>query len=162
MSRMNVPPSFLSGMTSPVLRLTMRGLFFGEDHVVTCFVESVHTDQCSRNCSDLGHTSLRGAQIGSPVDRYFAFLLDLISYWHVHVSPRRDSGISSALKCGILFLVVTHSTAPLSTTASSLIHLLLSDLSNTNIGSSVLSSSLMVSRMLCRLLSCDGAFSLRS
>ena len=27
MSRMNMPPSFLSGMTSPVLRLTMRDVF---------------------------------------------------------------------------------------------------------------------------------------
>ena len=31
-------------------------------------------------------------------------------------------GVSSTLECGILVLLVTHSTAPLSTTASSLIH----------------------------------------
>ena len=39
---------------------------------------------------------------------------------HVHVSPRLDSGVSSTFKCGTRFLLVTHSTAPLSTTASSI------------------------------------------
>ena len=52
---------------------------------------------------------------------------------HVHVSPRLDSGVSSTFKCGTRFLLVTHSTAPLSTTASSLIHLPFSLSSNTYI-----------------------------
>ena len=45
------------------------------------------------------------------------------------------------LKCEILFLLVTHSTAPLSTTTSSVTRLPLSDSSNTYIGFSVWSTS---------------------
>ena len=52
--------------------LVLRG-----DHVMICFLESVHTDQCSQHWSYLN--TPRSAQIGPPVDGYVAFLLDLIS-----------------------------------------------------------------------------------
>ena len=97
---------------------------------MTCFLESVHTDESSRHWSDFEYTSLHGALIGPPIDGYLAFLLDLFPPAYVHVSPRRDYGVSSTLKCGILFFLVTHSTAPRSETASSLTHLSVPDLSN--------------------------------
>ena len=52
-SRMNMPPSFLSGMTSPCPQVDDALLGLREDYVMTCFLESVHTDQCSRHWSDV-------------------------------------------------------------------------------------------------------------
>ena len=39
-------------------------LVLREDHVMICFLESVHTDQCSRHWSDFVYTSLHGARVG--------------------------------------------------------------------------------------------------
>ena len=56
-------------------------------------------------------------------DRDLTFLVSFPPA-HVHVSPRLGSDVSWTLICGTHFRLVTHSTAPLSTTASSVIHLL--------------------------------------
>ena len=75
-----------------------------EDHVMTCFLESVHTDQCSRHWSDFEYTLLHGAQIGPPVDGYFAFLLDLISSYEC---PRFSSS-SLLLSSAAFFSCSSH------------------------------------------------------
>ena len=54
-------------------------LLLREEHVMTCSLETVHTDQSSRHRSDFEYTSLHGAQIGPPTDGYFALFLDLMS-----------------------------------------------------------------------------------
>ena len=91
-----------------------------------------------RHWSVFEYTSLHVAQIGRRVDGYFVLLISFLPP-DVHVSPRRDSGVSSTLKYKILFFLITHSTTPLS------------DLTNTYLGSSASSSSLTVSRVLSTL-----------
>ena len=98
-------------------------LILCEYHIVSGSPQSVNTDQRSRRRPYFEYPFF-----GAP-DPVIQLIVTLPSFLiscppaHVHVSPRLDSGVSSSLTFETRFRLVTHSTAPLSTTASSLIHL---------------------------------------
>ena len=109
LSRMNMP--FFSGMIS-LPHVDSVWLVLRDNHILTCFLMFVHSDQCSRHWSNLGYASLCSAKIGPSVEYHFAFFLISFLLALVHVSPHLDS------EFGILFLLVTHWTAPRSTKVS--------------------------------------------
>ena len=62
---------------------------------MTCFLESVHTDQCSRHWSDFEHTSLLFPKSVRQVTVSMPSFVISFPPAHVHASSRRDSGVSS-------------------------------------------------------------------